>query len=122
MNGTMILSCAWLFALALALYLYVRTGSNTKWNNCAVILAPLLPSVVFMPCAAALHVHGQENAADTAFYAFCLCAAVVPFLLFFLVNRHIDRKGEGRLSPLCLPLIVLLIPLCMIGIHHLAAL
>ncbi|MBQ3893341.1 MAG: hypothetical protein II737_08120 [Mailhella sp.] len=119
MNATMIFSCAWLLALAAVLFLYVKTGSNTKWNNCAAILAPLLPAVVFMPFAAAVHVQGKEPSA--AFCALSLCTALFPFLLFFLVNRHIERKGEGRLSPLCLPVIALLVPLCM-GMAYVIAL
>ena len=121
MNATMIFSCAWLFALAAVLFLYVRTGSSAKWNNFAVILAPLLPSAAFMPIAAAVDSHCRGDGASAAFRALALCAALLPFLLFFLVNRHIERKGEGRLAPLCLPLIALLIPPCMGAAYWLAS-
>ncbi len=122
MDGYTVLFCAWLFILTAFLFLYIKTGSATKWNNCAVILAPLLPSLLFMPFAAAIGIYVHDKAAVAAFYALCLCAAVLPFLLFFLVNRHIARKGEGRLAPLCLPLVFLLVPLCVIGVRYFASL
>ena len=75
-----------------------------------------------MPFAAALSLYGRETTAFAAVCALSLCAAVFPFLLFFLINRHIVRKGEGRLSSFCLPLFALLIPLCMTGVNYIASL
>ena len=40
MNGDTLLFNVWLFALAVVLYVYIKTGSGTKWNNCAAILMP----------------------------------------------------------------------------------
>ena len=122
MDGHMVLFCVWILALIVVLCIYIRTGSSTKWNNCAAVLCALVPSVLCMPFAAPLHMYGQGKAAAAAFCALCLCAAVLPFLLFFLVNRHLVRKGEGMFSPLCLPLIAVLIPLCMNGAYYIASL